>query len=117
MSDTANADCPGRPRSEITDPCPLNDQQQIVDELVKGRWVAYAHEWLPSGTVLEHWTTQVSALCQRKRLTVELATHAAAALTIVMNTAAMPTLAQIEATAAAVQEHRSHNSARATAAI
>lgn len=81
MSDTANADCPSSPGPEITDPCPLHDQQQIVDELVK------------------------------------LATQAEAAVTIVMNTAAMPTLAQIEATVAAVQDHRSHNYARPTAAI
>lgn len=103
----------------LDDPYALGDLQQIAVELAKGRWVVYAHEWLPTGTDLAAWKAEVCAACEAAGVRVEVATDGDADVSIVMNTSAMPALAQIEASVAAVEQHRAqtplHDQASASA--
>lgn len=92
--------------ADISEPAKLDDQQQIPAELSKGRWVVYAHEWLPVGTELADWKKSVTELCRKAGLVVELTTDSRSRVTIVMSTLAMPKLEQIEASIAAIEVHR-----------
>lgn len=52
----------------ITDSYAVSDQHELVEELSKGRWVIYAHEWLPIEADLDDWkqsTAEASAESQR----------------------------------------------------
>lgn len=78
------------------DPEGTATQTQIADELARGGHVAFAHEWLPAGVELATWQRQVATLCHARGALAEFATDLRTRVTIIMNTAAMPTLDQIE---------------------
>lgn len=90
----------------ITDSYAVSDQYELVEELSKGRWVVYAHEWLPIEADLDDWKQSTAEACRDAGLTTELATYDASAATIVMNTAAMPSLEQIQASIASIEQYR-----------
>lgn len=90
----------------VGDPFAVRDRVQLTDELRRGRWVVYAHEWLPHGLELGEWKSATAKACTEAGLTAELVTYDATSTTIVLNTAAMPTLDQIEASISAIEQFR-----------
>lgn len=92
--------------SGIDAPHPVHDLRQLPAELAKDRWVVYAHEWLPDGIDLRSWEIAVSALCEAAGVAIGMTTDIRERATVVMNMAAMPSLAQIEASVAAIQRFR-----------
>lgn len=90
----------------ITEPKTLKDQRQIVDELAQGRWVVFAHEWLPHGISLQEWKATVTVQCRQAGVPVELVSDFRAAVTVAMNPGSKPTLELISDSVAVVQKHR-----------
>lgn len=81
--------------------------EHAAQRLSQGEFLAVAGESLPADTDVHAWTARVVELCQQQRTTVEYVAHSEANVTIVMNTAAMPTLDQIESALAAIEYRRS----------
>lgn len=106
MTETVSPVTAAHTAKTITEPRVLDGPHQIAAELGQGRWVVYAHEWLPRGLGLDEWKSSVAARCRQAGLTVDLATDLRSAVTIVMNTAAMPHLDLIEASVEAIQLYR-----------
>lgn len=80
--------------------------EDAVQRLSQGHFLAVAGETLPAGIDAKTWTARLVELCQRQRTTVEYVAHSESNVTLVMNTAAMPTLEQIESAIAAIERRR-----------
>ncbi len=92
--------------SEVTEPYMVHDLGAVVGELLLGKWVIYAHEWLPVDRDINSWIEGLRTRGEAAGLAVGIFTVPRHDMTIAWNEAAPPTVEQIDTSVQAIKYHR-----------
>lgn len=89
----------------VTEPY-LVAQDAIADELLRGKWCVYLHEWLGDDGDLPTWQAEVAAKASLSGVEVCFVEIPRKDMTLIANVRALPSFDQVTESVAALEDYR-----------